>query len=780
MVPDGIARPTGFVPPRWQDVPYREPPPARRGAYPTVLDSDVLNLSPLSHPISMSPNPPIPPSRPVAPEPNLSTELLAILSTGSTDPLSSENLGGTDATTTVWHGQTDGVNELPWGFPPLSEEDEEIASSDLIPSHGSDKSLSSLTKRRRSSDGWTQADNSSLSWTSPNQAIAGKSTNQFILTGLLRIYHDVLENNLTCWLTEATCPYKSEGLTVYAANRQGMKQERGVKWSNRMYNRTLKLDRVAIANGMIHVSASESLAASRALSLAIVAFAAQWAQGSQRQRETQPTSPRPSFATSSTDSQGSQSAGRALREEFDRKIQRQLWEQARAALQQLSDVECFRVACAEIIFALTQRPFDMEATPLELDELDMFAGPIGLERLKSRLLTRLSVLISTEGPPIYMERAARKIQALKSRVDSCRRSTSTYLGVCRPGNTSGTQKFLSNEDQATVDLLYWLAVMFDTVSSCMNDRPVVVSDDESAQAPLPENSDTVSCQVLSKGASFGRWNVQVFIRDNVHAPQEIPVWPCSQEEVADAIIKSAPIKVLHFRHVSYLQSIIRKGVRGKPVDDLIERAICVYRYWEMTYGPFFRSLINDINLISFRTQGWFICIAAHWYLASLMLTDLIDFVDSNGLSTPAATHSRILMSTTAMIREHTIKDLSDLARISTPRTDGSDDGAVPAAEVEFHHAITECVILTEPWTMILIKVFTKASVILISAVEEAIDNNSDRPGWACEKLLANLAMAEECIKALWNLGKKSDLSRKSAEVLSVALDKLHVHLGAVC
>ena len=757
---------------------FREPAVPDFGVFPNFNDGNLLDLSLFNHTSHKPPDIPL--------DSATSSSLLSEPLSGSASYLSEPSPGkclGASTTsqstaTLDWQESCGTLFQLPWEMPVPSAATQELGCLPQMPVHDDGTSLVDYDRRHRrpnDTNRWTGARGPSLSPFSPNQAIASKSTHQFISSGLLRIYHDVLENNLTCWLTETTCPYKTRNLAADPVDSPDIQREWGSTWSNRMYGRTVQLDRGAMARGMIHLTPSENQAASRALSLAIAAFAAQWAQGSRRHRETY--SARMGSSNTTNPDLSESGAPGVVGEEFDRSIQRQLWEQARAALQRVSEVESFRVASAEIIFGLTQKPFGSEDR--QHPDLDIFAGLIGVRGLKSRVWARLNAFISAEGPPLYMERAARKMQALKSRFDSSHHHRfGSGLHGCGLGTAGKSRSFLNYEDRATIDLLYWLAVMFDTISASMNDRPVVVSDEESQHHASPEHNHTVPVQSSELGA-IGRWNIDLFIQDNIHAPKQILVWPCSYEEVADAVIKSAPIKVLLFRHISYLQRMIRNGVRGKSIDELIDTTTSVYRYWEMTYGSFFRSLVGDIDLIPFRIQGWFSCISAHWHLAALMLGDLIDFVDSNKLGTPFGTQSRTVMKTASTIRDHTIKDLSDLAKISTPRSEGAGYSAASSLpEVEFHHAVNECVILTEPWTIILIKAFSSASAILLGAVEESVTDGCPGLGWADEELTTKLGMAEECIKALWHLGKKSDLSRKSAEILSVALSKLHVYLGA--
>lgn len=672
-----------------------------------------------------------------------------LLSVSDMTPLASDS-GGSDQL------------EMPWDFLPVGgqSDDESVNAGQTVQNIGG--ALVHVANGHHSPNGWIQPRTRSLSPFLPNQAVAAASTSQLISSGLLQIYHDVLENNLTCWLSEETCPYTSQELVVHSAHSRDSKKQRGSSWSNRMYERTIQLDRVAMANGMVQITRSESRAAAAALNLAIMAFAAQWAQGSERSKETYP-------ATYAMGKGGMDATGTGGTEEFDRKIQRQLWEQARKALQEVSDVECFRVVSAETIFGLTQRPFDGGPYPADPDGLGFLSESITVQGLKTRLLARIHALIATEGPPIYVERAARKMQALKSRFDESQRGSASHA----PGRES-----FSQENQSTIDLLYWLTVMFDTISSSMNYRPVSVSDEESRHLASPQDDATAAFTTsTTEGPAVGRWHIESFIQDNVFEPQKAPVWPCSYEEASDAVVRSAPVKVLLFRYISYLQTLIRKGVRGTSIDDMIDSTIRVYEYWEMTYGAFFRALVRDIHLIPLRIQGWFACISGHWHLAALMLAELIDEIDGRDLGTSFSAQYRISMKTAEAIRDTSVRDLSDLARISTIRKNDQTTYVGTTQQLKFHHAVNDCVILTEPWTIILIRAFTKASTILLGEVEQSINEACQRPTWSEEGLSGKLKMAEHCISALWNLGKKSDLSRKSADILLVALNRMYLYIG---
>ncbi|KAF4449512.1 hypothetical protein F53441_7225, partial [Fusarium austroafricanum] len=555
----------------------------------------------------------------------------------------------------------------------------EPAQSLISPSYtNNEKDWNSRTKRRRVSTAWSDTQSSSLSSFSMDQSMMTKSNNQLISSGLLQIYHDVLEHNLSCWLNEVTCPFGRQKTLTQPGNLA----EWGSNWTNRVLRRTLNLDRVAQSTQLIHMTRQEDSAVTKALHLSIMAFATQWAQGSRRHRERYPS------LAEITENNPLNEYMDDFKEEFDRHLQRNIWDQAKRALDEVADVESYRVVCAEMIFGLTQKPLG-EDTP------DLSNGCFDQGYDADEVADEIASIIDNDGPPIFMERAARKMHTLKFKYDAERR------GISRASKKrANLLSAMSSEDRGTIGLLYWLTVMFDTVSSSMAERPLVVVDANSQHDDARGDTD---------------WNVPLFIQDSLDKPRQVVHWPCSYEEAAEAVTRSAPVKVLMFRHVAYLQSILRQGASGEKVEEFIERSARVYRYWNMTQyvpshylsspvstnitsGTFFRELLQNYDCIPGRIQSWFICISAHWHLGVLLLADIISHIDTHnlGLSTPRQT--RINSKWVMRIRERSAKELSDLARVTTPVT------ATPIVPnlSEFHHAINQCMILTEPWTVILI------------------------------------------------------------------------------
>lgn len=671
--------------------------------------------------------------------PSLRTEV-------SEDPTTTSDLPG-DADATISYTIEPQLSEYPPGSDAISP------AQYCYPLQ--DDGLRSLTKRRRLSSNGSGSQRTSLSRFSVDQEMMSHTNSQLISTNLLQIYHDVLEHNLSCWLTEINNPLTTQSRHGDTENRAGLVREWGTAWSNRIYTRAIQLDRESISANLVRLTPAQDASVTNALHLAIMAFATQWAQGSHRQRERYPTT-----STSS----GDESDGFA--EEFDRSLQHQIWAQAKRALQDVDELESYRVALAELIFGLTQKAWNHEPGDRDLGgTTNIRSRGVGLE---SEVKARLGDIMSREGPPIYMERAARKVQTLQARYNAGLRGIGSSVVINNGVEAAGNSQFFSSkENKETAGLLYWFAVMFDTVSSSMNERPVVVPDED---IPRYTDEDLPDTATEDDTPPQGRWDVGSFVHDDVENPAYKPTWPCPYEDAAKAVTKAAPVKVLLFRHLSYLQGTLRRGARGERVEDIISSTLSLYRYWNKTYGSFFRELMLDVDSVPERIRSWFFCISCHWNLAALMIADLVAFVDNNNLGTDIETRARTEGRIAWRIRDASTQELSELAVISIPCQGLHDDS-------NFHHAVNEGTILTEPWTMILIRAFSMASAILLGEADEALRHGAAQLGYTGGHFEETLGKVMNCIKALWHLGKKSDMARKAADFLSLTTDRLQADYG---
>ncbi|KPM44549.1 hypothetical protein AK830_g2053 [Neonectria ditissima] len=645
------------------------------------------------------------------------------------------------------------------------------------PTPSSSRGMQKNRRRRRPSDNWPGHSRASASPLDTDHGIIASSNNSLITESLLQIYHDVLENNLACWLSEDTCPYTMErrrrgfrgmnpGDTTGFMHRNLRGLERGTTWPNQIYRRVLQLDRIAQSTKMIRLTRAENQAASRALDLVIMAFATQWAQGSRR-REKYTSRP---VSTPDHTQQDHADLASALNEEFEQNLQQSIWEQARKALQDVAELESYRVIYAELIFGLTQKPWASDNHPSK-DFIAMSTSSANQTNIKNSTLPKIMEIISREGPPVYMERATRKIHALKFRLDA---DETGFLGTTQPhADRQDEPAFhaMSPEDRRTVGLIYWLAVMFDTVSSSMSERPIALVDEDCQHEATQAKALIAAASSSKRRLVAQRWELGSFVQDDPEKPSLSLHWPCPPDVCAQAVARSAPVKILLFRHVAYLQNALRKKDYGQPIEDIIQSVTLLYRYWNKTHGTFFRELVKNYGSVPQRIRSWFPCIAIPWHLGSLMLADLLEFVDNNALGLEDSTLRRIDTSMAARIRKASAIDLSDLARVTTP-ADNSESGASLEEQLpDFHFAVNEGPLLTEPWTIILIRAFTKASIFHLGVADDLKQNEWAVLGHDSQEFQESLRRSEYCIRALWCLGKKSEMARNLTTVLSEALSK---------
>ncbi|KAF2188893.1 hypothetical protein K469DRAFT_626628 [Zopfia rhizophila CBS 207.26] len=611
--------------------------------------------------------------------------------------------------------------------------------------------------------------------------IVSSADSSFLTEGLLKIYHDSFETALSCWLTERTCPYSKDSDVALA-------DDSGPDW-NRIYHRVFKLDRLASGIRGRNLTLGEDKAASKAINAAIFSFATQWAQSSERSKSKYPfhsQTPRESARKN-----GQNGRAKRCREpspaptDFDRNLQVSAWHEARMALQNASEIESFRVVLAQIVFSLTQKPIDttkeesvsqngesrqstMSASPTDgsdtsLPEADSPSDPDdkGVSECED-LLSKLNLTIDGEGPPIHLEQGLRLIHSLRSRMAMSR---SMGRGCGRQPNPSSER--LDAADRATVDLLFWLGIMFDTLSSAMHKRPLVVSDEDSdiyANEPRPAtngNSDgSASPTTLSNRTTKteGLWDDYLFARQRKRLQGPQVRWPCSNEQATSLLCDAAPVKVLLFRKVTRIQTLLSRNVRGERMEKAMREALSVYDHWGKLYDPFIRDCIANHDDLPSRVQSWYICLTGHWHLATLLLADLVEIIDGSEVSVESQRLERMATDFVATFRERNCNALSDLARCACPRDDASfsNDG-------EYHFAVNQGAILTEPWTVVMIKAFAKAGVHLLES--SFLDSGRGKNGED------SFRRADDCVKALWYLGRKSDMALLAADTLGSALKK---------
>jgi hypothetical protein len=600
-----------------------------------------------------------------------------------------------------------------------------LISSDSYDSESSndkDQPYSALVRDRRIS----------FSPDSVSERISNSVNSQFITASLFKIYHDSMENALSCWLNERTCPYKHSYDTELdfqpATSKSLQKAWAPSDWTNRIFQRVCQLDSVSGRFRDRPLTQAESAAASKALYLVIMAFASQWSQSSKRSKEQH-------YPMSNNPPTPEEKANR----DYDRMMQEEFWHEARRALLQCADVESFKVAFANILFSIVQKPISKDSR----------------EKLRNHNTASLEDdverLLAADGPPIYLEQGVRHAHSLRHKL----RRREREQAAKQPG-VDQIRTVLSTEDRTTVDMIAWLGYMLESLTSAIHERPLVVSDEDCDV--LPESFAAISLADESPDAgteaSSRLWSDYFFLQEAHNRRNEAPLrYPCSYDEAAAGLTDAAPIKVLLYRKIISLQVLMGKNAAPARIEQVIKESLDVYAHWGANYEPFVNDCISQHGTLQPRIQSWYICLTAHWHLAALTFVDTLEAIDATAtisypLCSRANAQARLKTRLVPRLRAHNAYMVSELARVSTPVA-----SALATTESEMqrimHFAVSAGALLTEPWTDLLVRVFAKAAVAL---VQEATANSGERGKAAAVR-------ADHCVRALKYLGKKSDSAR---------------------
>ncbi|KAJ5089922.1 hypothetical protein N7532_008606 [Penicillium argentinense] len=545
-----------------------------------------------------------------------------------------------------------------------------------------------------------------------------------VTQNLVRIYHDSMENALSCWLTERNCPY-SQGRPDRA--------EWGPTWSNRICVRVCRLDNAATSIRGRSLSAAEDKAAARVLHLSIMAFASQWSQNFPKSSDIP-------FSSLAAD---------------ERSFQERLWSDARHALETSAGVPSFRVVFANILFSLTQRPCK--------DDED-----IGLDEL-----------LENDCAHTFLESAVRQMFSFRYKFaqtrPAARRSGAVFGNSQEASGISDTDDFSSIENRDTFDLLFWLGVMFDTQIAAMHQRPPVVSDEDSQKTigPRPRTSALLHAgNVLDldgfnlfaprpRGKSQDLWGDFLLHRPSEHQKKNspVPTWPCSHEQAAEILSDGAPVKVLLWRRVTQLQTLTYREAEPEAIEEGIHKALLVYRHWNTTYNEFILSCVSSHAKLPPRIQSWYVVLAAHWHLGAMILADVIESIDQSQFSQESQRDSRQAIDLVQTMRRDNASAVATLAQCSLREK--------ISAKHRFHDSLSHTAFLTEPFTLLLVHSFAKSGYIMLDNLVVSSDPVYCSPARSQDYFRQG---CEISIRALQCLGRKSDLASVVGRGLSRRLD----------
>ncbi|KIY00422.1 uncharacterized protein Z520_04107 [Fonsecaea multimorphosa CBS 102226] len=633
-------------------------------------------------------------------------------------------------------------------------------------------------------------------------------TKSLITDVLFRIYRDSIESALTCWLTERTCPYNIE--LQPRLNQRPLQDGRdgvgGVSLAT-FYARVCRLDQSSSKWLTRRLTPTEDATASRVLKTAIMAFASQWSHlGSSRQRSCFDylLSDDGYFNESTSLDEGALPQDvEASDPTFDRSFQEMLWDKARSELQNAWELDSFRVAFAQLIFSVTQRHLDPTRHRDELKKAARRRGPQKSSCVDyfspygdsaapgstdftpdddcATLGARLAELDALGGPPVYLETALRQLLHWRRKIQRMDQKQQI------PANTSTSRSAsasVSPVDRKTFDMLFWLGVICDTLSAASSNRPLVISDEDSAiiERPLPQSHLAEAHNVaqgvdpgihgqntlrVSNKRNQGLWGAYFLDQDWPRDARSSLRWPCAFNEASAALCEANPIKVLLYRKVASLQALSLRAVPPERVEKCIQEALRVYQHWNGTYGRFIIDCLDHYGDLPPSLQSWCVVLAGHWYLGTLLLADAIDAVDEDH---QGGREERALRKSTPLtlgLRKDNVDAITELARVTC-----NSEPQLTRWPSESLHYFEGMALLSEPWTALLIQCFTKA-LELITEWLMACGRQNPNDKYAMEDLdpVSLQDQFDVCVQALKMLGKKSDVANLAAMTISLEFPK---------
>lgn len=617
---------------------------------------------------------------------------------------------------------------------------------------------------------------------SSSHTLTAEYNRSTLTENFFRIYHDSMENALSCWLNERNCPYSGIIGRRYVKKptllSNTMKSEWGPNWSNRICARVCRLDRVSVSIRGRELTAIEEKAASQTLQTVIIAFAAQWLP----QRNQSETSVEfQSFEGRNT----SRSSGMCHPTSTAHPpVLEHLWNQARQALNSSADIPSFRIIFANIVFSLTQRPLNvgeqiqsLSSEKFPRDEVHQMPELTGLYRV-----------FDADPSHLFLETAVRQLFSYRFKLTMLLRQRSVQYKDTRVGpnprhanrsplrrsspNECGSEAMssgLNAEDQETFNLLFWLGIMFDTLTAAMHQRPPIVTDEDSelscVNLPQRQSPNLNEIDIDLDGMSFGEDIVEgmdvwgdLFLSNGQMGQRVRNLrWPCAYEEAAEILSDAAPVKVLLFRRVGRLQTLVYRGAGRECIEDGIRDAFKVYGQWNCTYGRFLIDCLAYHDKIPPRIQSWYIILAAHWHLGAILLADTLENVDRAHLGHETNRESRLKLDVVSVLRHENAAAVSDIAQCSLRGQDQTS-----ARNGFFHDDIDRGAFLAEPWTEVLIRSLTCAGCTLLRKVDVSTHSIHLPQNDPSEDARRRCML---CIDALQCLGDKSNMAALAAQTL---------------
>ncbi|KAL6249313.1 hypothetical protein RBB50_003166 [Rhinocladiella similis] len=626
--------------------------------------------------------------------------------------------------------------------------------------------------------------------------LADTSNKISVSDGLMKIYQQSLENALSCWITAENCPFnvqlrrvnrsRTRSIVVYSPAASGS-----------LYSRVFELDAGFASLRTRPLTRAEHSGSSRALKLAIVAFASQWSYSS----HLSPSDARWTNRLSLGDKYASERQPRPNDAtldsyDFERVLRQSVWNEARRCINRWKCCGSFRVIFAIIMFTLTQRPPDEDELDEPNDETSLppsshtpspgeclprqkrhLTGQAHSPVISNSVLTSSSDNPQTspfpedvQGDPRYLRTAIHHLLNWKGRL----LAYSQDHRIAADDSTSTNHSRTSLLDAKTLydfNLFFWLGIMCDTTASVLGRCSLIAPDSDTLV-----NVDLASPCVNRAGRAFedlqtpfgmissrtpplmNIWGSYIIEVDESRASSLATEYNLSADLNTKTLQAAVPLKVLFWRKVGKMQEVLSKPTSPAEVESTIKEALHVYDYWIMKYDKFFKACVNAHSQLSFQVQSWHLVLGMGWNLGCLLLAKYVEFVDQNSMSEELGRSLRASSAFVNELRKSGAYSIANLARISCSSLQNS----TSLAGKDIHFAISQSAILAEPHPEKLIRALETSCQALLDWLRcwrspTDFPNLEDR-----EWLYANTSSNEisrhcvSCIEALKVLRRNSD------------------------
>ncbi|KAI1807485.1 hypothetical protein F4811DRAFT_505986 [Daldinia bambusicola] len=584
-----------------------------------------------------------------------------------------------------------------------------------------------------------------------------------ITTSFMKLYINSMENALTCWINEDTCPLEGNNTPSCPPSIPLI-----------LYERVYRLD-TAFSKLRCPLTREEQFGSSKALKLAIMAFSSQFSSYDYQEdcvstKSSHGLEPEPIPTLITSEGKG-----------FEHLMRQSLWNEARRCLDRWQPCGSFRVILASIIFAVVQQRLDED----EIENLrKKYTENYSMSELMDAQLHLPDTAFCVSSMDCqyglqHLETATRHLLSWKRIISSSLRAQNNTQQIAININREKDGVITASWEHTHFNLLFWLIVMFDTTSSLLNRRPLAIPDSDIMSTSnsaniyidpaLLSNSQSLNPNTTDTGfASLptSLWNslidIDKFQQEGLVEDDSI----CRLKTLQKAV----PLKVLFWNKVAKLQDLVSRRSSSVEIEGAVKEALYVREYWIKNYSEFFENCVREHHQLSFQVQSWYLVLGMGWNLACLILTKYIDYLDENStLGGFAHTHQACNGSSNDEMKKISAYAIAELGRASCSPTDA--ESSIGRSDV--HFSLCRSAILADPHTAKVVEALETACNILlvwISYWQSPVEcNNHARLEWlhANTDCLILRQHCARCIETLKLLAKKSDISGLAASRLTL-------------